>query len=419
MIQNNPIARVCWATVMGLVVITAAGGADAVYLTWQGDTGNTMTVNFHTQAPHPSIVYYDTVSYREPVSRTGPRTYSRKATGAHHQIRGLVDGPYVHWVELRDLRPGGTYYFVVEDPAAADKPREYKFRTVAAAGRLRFVVGGDMTAGTRARRLLEVAAAVEPQFALLGGDLAYANGKLKNRRKWQGWFENWTQSMTTPDGFLVPVVVAIGNHEVNGGYGKTPAAAPYFFGFFAQAGNRSYTHIRFGDQVVLYVLDSGHVTPHGGEQAEWLASQMERNADVAYSFAAYHVPLYPGYRSPRDKHSRAGRRHWLPLFDRHGLTTAFEHHDHVLKRSKRLKENRVDASGTLYLGDGCMGKPRRLVTAPRQENRRKRWYIANLEGIPHFWQVDVDGEGVHYRAIDEKGKVVDAYRLEPPVRTVD
>ena len=139
---------------------------------------------------------------------------------------------------------------------------------------------------------------------------------------------------------------------------------------------------------------------------------MQRYAEVPYRFAAYHVPLYPGYRSPKGKYSEQGRRHWLPLFDRYHLTTAFEHHDHVLKRSKMLRHNQVDREGTLYLGDGCFGRTPRWVWGPRREDRRRRWYLERVERVAHFWRVDVGSRGVAFQAIDKEGRTADEYALE-------
>jgi hypothetical protein len=384
-----------------------------VYLTWQGDSGTTMTVNYHTRE-HGGIsqVYYDTVSCGDPAA------YAFRADGESHRIEGLKTGSAIHWVELRDLEPGATYYFVAGDAENGFSP-EYRFRTIPDDDRsLRFLVGGDMEVGSSARALLAQAGRREPQFVVLGGDLAYVNGKLKDRDKWQTWFDNWQANMTTPSGYMVPMVLTIGNHEVSGGYGQTPAQAPFYFAYFAQAGPQSYYVRRFGRNVILYVLDSGHVAAHGGEQAAWLEAEMQRSEAVPYRFAAYHVPLYPGYRSYKGKHSQQGRQHWLPLFDRYQLTTAFEHHDHVLKRSKILRHNQVAEKGTLYLGDGCMGKTPRWVYGPRREDRRRRWYLEKVARKRHFWQVDVDRERVVFQAVDKDGQVVDRYALEREVPAV-
>ena len=85
------------------------------YLTWQGDTGTTMTVNYHTGATAgQSKVYYDTVSHEGNLA-----SYAFQATGASHQVPGLSTyvNRNIHWVELTGLTPGQTYYCVAGDPA--------------------------------------------------------------------------------------------------------------------------------------------------------------------------------------------------------------------------------------------------------------------------------------------------------------
>ena len=131
---------------------------------------------------------------------------------------------------------------------------------------------------------------------------------------------------------------------------------------------------------------------------------MRQTQEIPYRFALYHVPLYPGFRLPQDPYAAAGRRHWRPLFDQYRLTVAFENHDHVLKRSKLLRNDKVDAAGTLYLGDGCFGKPPRLLRGPRREDRTKRWYIARSLSVAHFWLVDLSAEKAVFKGVDERGK---------------
>src|SRR5438477_1919757 len=77
-----------------------------VYLTWQGDTSTTMTVNYQTmEAAQTSMVYYDTQPRQEKIG-----AYRFRSTGTRHKIKGLEDGRTIHWVELSHLKPGETYY---------------------------------------------------------------------------------------------------------------------------------------------------------------------------------------------------------------------------------------------------------------------------------------------------------------------
>jgi hypothetical protein len=153
----------------------------------------------------------------------------------------------------------------------------------------------------------------------------------------------------------------------------------------------------------MFLLDSGHLSSHDGEQAAWLDEQLSVHRSAPHKFAVYHVPLYPSYRAYDGAGSVKGRQSWLPIFDQHHLTAAFEHHDHSFKRTKLLRENKADPLGTLYLGDGGWGMPARNVSP------ELRWYETKAASIQHFWCVDVSRSRVEYRAINKDGRVFDVY----------
>ena len=401
---------------IGFILIWLASTSQAtprhVYLTWQGDTSTTITINYQTmEEAQTSTVYYDTRPRDQKISE-----YRFHATGTRHKIDGLQDGRTIHWVELTQLQPGKTYYFVAGDPQNGFTA-ERKFQTIPDGHqKLRFVDGGDMGTGPALPRLLQQAARQEPNFAVVGGDIAYANDMPTNYTRWDVWLDAWEQKMVTPRGLTIPMVLAIGNHEVYRGIdlsatnhaalakiGLSTTNAVFYLGYFAQNHDQTYYSRKFGKNFVIYVLDSEHLTPLRGQQGNWLDAQLEADRDFPHRLAVYHVPLYPSSRPYDTPRSGAGRNAWLGIFDKHHLTTAFEHHDHSFKRSKLLRNNQIDPNGTLYLGDGCWGMPARKVdTTPR-------WYEAKAASIQHFWRVDVSRNRIEYRAINKDGKVFDVY----------
>ena len=378
-----------------------------VYLTWQGDTGTTMTVVYHTFGPEPgpSVVRYGKAESGGGGTKD-EKLFRLEARGSSHQIPGLREehgeDRHVHVVELTGLEPGARYRF-----RAGEGGPVLAFRTVPAGGRpLRFVTGGDLGVSDEVLRLHRHAAAYEPQFALVGGDVAYVNGDLAAVQRWDAWFDQWAEGMVTPSGLTVPLVLAVGNHEVQGGYLGGAEAAPFFFGFFPQTPReapRSYFRRTFGSNVAVYALDTGHVVAHGGEQAAWLDRALAADAGVPHRFALYHVPLYPSHRAYDGGGSVQGRAAWSPLFDRHALTAAFENHDHTFKRTHRLRGDSLDAAGTLYLGDGAWGRGDRPV------DLSQRWYHAKAGALRHVWVVDVEADEVTYRAFDVDGRLLDVY----------
>ena len=165
-----------------------------------------------------------------------------------------------------------------------------------------------------------------------------------------------------------------------------PAAkrAPFYTLFFHQhPEGRSYFLRRFGAQLAVWVLDSGHLADFAGAQEVWLERSLREHRDTRFRFALYHVSLYPSHRPYDGSGPRAGRRHWVPLFDAFGLTAAFENHEHLLKRTHPLRAGALaaDGQGTLYIGDGCWGKSH--VRKPVGD----RWYLAKTLRRRHVWSV--------------------------------
>ncbi len=347
-----------------------------VYLTWQGDPCRSMTVNYQTlDATLLSLVRYGTTEDQ----------LDRTVEGRRHQIEGLPDQRFIHVVELSGLEPGQRYFARIGEEGGLGL--SFKFRTLPEEGGLRFVAGGDMEATCRAAHLLEAAAAHDPMFGVVGGDIAYANGEMKEYRDWDRWIANWEKYMVRKDGCLVPVIAAIGNHETNDFEGPPEVEAPFYFGYLAQGGQTNFMR-RLGKQAGLIVLDSSHTASHES-QAPWLEESLEACKDLPYTFAVYHVPLFPSHRDYDGSRATAGREHWMPLFDQYRLTAAFENHDHTFKRTHPLRAARRDPEGTVYFGDGSMGVP------PRRARQKDAWYLAEASGTSHFWLVEVGGGGRH------------------------
>ncbi|NGX41803.1 MAG: hypothetical protein K940chlam7_00077 [Chlamydiae bacterium] len=373
----------------------------AVYLTWQHDPTTTMTIQWITEAnKDEDQVYYQKV---------GENSW-QIAIGSHSPMPEYE--PYlIHKVELTDLSPGTSYVFRTGEWNTVPN----KFRTIPpnTDTPIRFVVGGDMYRDG-IENLVEThrqAARVDPMFALVGGDIAYAGNKYSvrtshtQRQRWLTWVIAWNQHMVTPDGYLIPMIPTIGNHDVNGRYDQTPEQAPFFYSLFSFPGRQGYNALDFGDFLSIIVLDSGHTHSIDGNQTFWLYNTLEKRQGIPHKFAIYHVPAYPSVRKFSGKINNEIRKHWVPIFEHFGLTAAFEHHDHAYKRTHPIYKGRVDPRGVLYLGDGAWG-----VKKPRKPKKpEKVWFLANTKRAKHFIMVTLEGNNRYFTAIDSKGNVIDSY----------
>ncbi|MFN7684215.1 MAG: fibronectin type III domain-containing protein [Oligoflexia bacterium] len=375
-----------------------------VYLSWRSeDTATTLLVSYHTQGEfQESAVYYDTES------RGGdPALYRFKKTGTSVSWPGTSRS--VHHVELTDLDPGRPYFFITGDPQSGFTP-ERKFKTLRrnSAG-LRIVNGGDMGTGSKYVEVTQQAAATNPDVALLGGDIAYADGNPKKTDLWDKWLETWTSKMITSDGFTIPFILAIGNHETNllKSFSDKKVKAPFYYTLFNQdPSERSFFTRQLGQDIMLYVLDTAHIYAPFGKQRKWLAQALENTKQVRTKIALYHAGLYPSYRSYYNPHNSLGRISWLGLFDHFRMSLALEAHDHTMKRTKYLRDGKVrnPGEGTLYLGDGAWGKRGRDVDPGR-------WYLEKAESITHFWLLEVGDSEITATAIDETGRAFDTHTM--------
>ncbi|HZY31932.1 MAG TPA: hypothetical protein VFF86_09870 [Candidatus Methylomirabilis sp.] len=82
-----------------------------------------------------------------------------------------------------------------------------------------------------------------------------------------------------------------------------------------------------------------------------------------------------------------------------GVDVAFEHHDHIYKRTHPIRADKVDPRGVVYLGGGAWG------VVPRKP--LEKWYLAKTVSTLHFVLVTIDAQGRSFLAIDSKGQVID------------
>jgi acid phosphatase type 7 len=252
---------------------------------------------------------------------------------------------------------------------------------------------------------------------LLGGDLAYADNVDATR--WVDFFQSWMIHVRGKQGRLIPMVVAIGNHEVEDGYdGRPEVEALQFYTLFDLPSGKARYALDFGKYLSLVVLDSEHTEEIAGGQADWLGAVLAARAEQTFLFPCYHFPAYGTAKGPGEgklpiEHPRAIaiRTHWVPQFERYGVSAIFENDHHNFKRTHRLRgHKRDDENGLLYLGDGAWGVRTRTVP-PLSE----AWYLAKAEPVRHLFHVVLQPTGqALISAVNDKGDVFDRVELLTP-----
>jgi acid phosphatase type 7 len=369
----------------------------AVWLTWHNNPSSSMVISWITSKDDSQ----SEVSYGKEGS-----AWERK-TGISRPFPGH-QGFLVHEAEVAPLLPGTPYHFQIEG-----YPVEHSFLTapMELKAPLTFVVGGDphIDRLSLIEKTNREAALCSPLFAVIGGDIAQGSiPKGEKRSRLLIWLQSWYETMRTKEGHLIPLLVTIGNHDVDEGLGhKNVQDALLFSTLFSYPNNQGYEAFCFGNYLALYLLDSGNTHSIEGKQTTWLEDEMKKDQNMLYSMAVYHVPAYPAFHDFHDELSSSIRKSWVPLFDTYHLLLAFENHDHTYKRTFPLKNNAHSEDGVIYVGGGAWGAPPRN---PIEASSTP--YLARTEKATHFCKVEVNTQNVQVWAITEKGDVIDHFVRE-------
>jgi len=375
----------------------------AVYLTWVDDPASTMVVQWvEPESEKRSSALY--LKQGEGIWLNVP-CQATVLHGANAVLKRVF---------LQKLHPDTDYVFCLSSDI--EHTKKYRFKTMPKQlfRSVRFVVGGDAYYHYDLfRKMNGVVAHLSPDFVVLGGDIAYAarhGSSLKQAdwewRRWKTFLKSWSEQMIDENGRLIPLVVAIGNHDTNGSYRmlmnekKKPSLFFTFFPF-----NESFTTYRelmFGDYLALFLLDTGHVHTIDQQQTAWLKSALKESARFPYKMAIYHRPAYGAYGNYNSRKAMLIRTTWSPLFERYGLQVAFEHHNHVYSRSKPIKGGKIDAQGVLYLGEGAWGVSPRKPLTPKEV-----FYIEKSAQINSVYLVTIGQKDCHIFAIDNQGAIFD------------
>ena len=313
----------------------------------------------------------------------------------------------------------------------------YYFKTANSNGPVKFVVAGDGGITDQTTQIITQMIATKPDVGFIGGDVAYDNGFLSCACVWDDFISIW-ESQKIDGKYLVPISLAVGNHDVGVNDNNVDAfapmsseqcnpesilhARPLFFAWFPYETTLSgeitpicqRTTMRVhtvGNLANMWVLDTAY-TVSAQANVDYVNSIMGKSASSsAANFAVYHVPLYTANINDQDDGVYLQQVWPSGIFDKYNFTTCFENHAHVYKRTKPLINNTVVSSGgTVYMGDGKMGVAGMAVpgeskiVTPSSDN-----VFANTGTEYHFFSVSIESVGgkVHIDALNEIGTKFD------------
>ncbi|MBX9923005.1 MAG: metallophosphoesterase [Rhabdochlamydiaceae bacterium] len=294
----------------------------------------------------------------------------------------------------------------------------YRFRTLPTSFRepLKIAIGGDFTDNFKiCAKMNRVAARKNPDFAVLGGDIAYAwnkgvnigaRGSYGSVKKWVAFFVEWQKSMIADGDRMIPVVALVGNHDVTPLDREEQGKNALFFKLFPYEQGTTYRTVDIAGSLSLFLLDTAHLFPVEGNQTHWLEGALKKKQEISWKVPIYHVPAYPSIGDFQAKTSALIRKHWVPLFEQYGVKVAFEHHNHAFKRTYALLKDQIADAGIVYIGDGGWG------SSPRKKTE-SRFYLETRKASSCFSLLTVTSTSLHVDTYDERDTLIDTWKAKP------
>ena len=345
---------------------------------WNDDPATTMTIGWNQISGTKSTVYYDTKDHQKNVD-----AYAFfKKVDRIEAFREMNN----HFARLKGLLPNTKYYFVIKDSKGVSERFWFKTAPNNSSERLSIIAGGDSRNHRKGRQNANrLVAKLRPHCVMFGGDMTSSD----NAPQWINWMDDW-QLTITKDKQLIPIIPARGNHEYSNGT---------IMKLFDAPNQHIYYGLTMGGNLLrTYTLNS--LIAPGGDQRDWLRQDLRENQHIIWRIGQYHHPIRPHTARKSDKQHQYNN--WANLFYEFQVQLVVESDAHVCKTTYPIRPTykgnhdmgfiRDDASGTVYVGEGCWGAP------IRPNNDDKKWTRASGSFNQIKW-IFVDTEKIEVRTI--------------------
>lgn len=382
----------CTLTIATLLAQPAAKNQDKFlvkpYL--QYSTKSSMSILWETTVPASSTVLF------------GEATLDVEETPLP-QLTELKGTRVMHEVRLEGLKPATNYFWRVRSFTESGEEilsEMYTFRTVihdedaylfALVGDSQKNDGTPWAWGAIAERVWQE----RPNFIVHAGDLV----------DWGPTKTDWTEHFFPGGQALmarIPMYTVLGNHEGD---------ADLYYQYMANPKPEWRYTFRYGN-AEFFMIDTNKDISEGSDQYNWLEQALAQST-ATWKIAIHH---HPPYSSEKDDHGDTYKaastlgthaRDLTPLYDKYGVDFCLFGHTHVYERSWPLKDNRINQKdGTIYINSGGAGGFLETFAPTRS------WFTAEIKETHHFCTFGIYDHTLFFKAIDDQGRVFDAFQME-------
>lgn len=300
-----------------------------------------------------------------------------------------------------------------------------------------WLFGGDTrTSETDRRAVSEQAVLHEPLCIVAVGDYVTSAGSATD---WYNFLRQISNGIPggewiTPNGFWIPIIPGIGNHESYSGG---------FVAYDALYKTAHYYTTRVGP--ILFIVIDHNLPDSVNSMTNFISTKLQEARNDPTIKWTYVINHYPGFNSRKDRSPWSGipgligldsdspnvRKYYYPRMERYGATAYIVGHDHSLKVTKPLfwadeasaiKTTLTTARmGIRELGDGRWGAPATTSNYYHIDGSGMWYYDVSAyvdtdistSTANHFFKVVQDGDECSATAIGTAGQTLASFDLYP------
>lgn len=368
---------------------------------------------------------------------------------------GAFDEPEkIHRVVLDNLEGGTGYEFYFEDDVRGVQKfktlptNPQKKLTIVSAADMQYMRDNYNDPVTRA--LNEKMMDMFPDLILLNGDYVNCEGELyvdeetivgpgttkgprpaDSPNAWKYFLSYLTEDFITPDGYRIPALWQVGNHEVTPHHAGSNFTYPATFMLLlfwhwtnndGERSNITYKYVTAGNYLCIISLDSQHMTDLA-LQTTWL-NQIKDKVSKRYKYvlAQWHRSHYPVLFGFNESGYQEMRRDWMPLMQDMNVRFITTGHDHVWFKSKPIFVDTSNGDGVADEGNPksiiCVGNGGWSSNFRLNASNTTQFYVDEFYGtgqgtekIHNFWWFQLNRDGIVAGSKNEFGTPITSNTL--------
>ncbi|MFX1521508.1 MAG: purple acid phosphatase family protein, partial [Promethearchaeota archaeon] len=370
---------------IGLVNAQGSDPPQKIRITSESSFNSSVTITWQTNNPSSeNDVVYDNVTHG---SSTDPlNDYLHSKTGVDFTYDGASG--HIHMTAIDSLDPDTTYYFRCGgDVGGWSEERMFKTAPTSETDFV-FVVGGDsQRVGNQMTVTSQTMAQFNASFAVHVGDMVDDGN---DQSQWDKWFDDVNDNWVGLNGYTIPVIPTLGNHEAN---------STKYYMQFALPNNEQWYYYDWGNVRMIVLNCEATSSQIQTDQKEWLEDVLNSTDSSMWKMVFFHRNAYysGGHENATDLQT-----HWIPVFDHYNVNIVFQGHNHHYHRTKPLRNNEIvppNSNGTIYItASGWDANLRDVV--PQQ-------YTAHGNKTYNFVLMNVSNDSLYLEAKDSSGSTFD------------